>query len=728
MTDDVMSDPAMTDPAPRKGMTASEIDAAIDSILAAATLEEKVAMMSGRGFFAQFQASGGDWGAEPYRAGGGCERLGVPALYFTDGPRGVARGSSTCFPVSMARGASWDRDLERRIGEVMGIEARAQGCNLSGAVCVNLLRHPAWGRAQETYGEDPHHVGEMGAALARGIQTHNVIATVKHFALNSIENARFKVDVRVDERTLREVYLPHFKRILDAGCASVMSAYNKMNGEHCGQNRTLLTDILRHEWGFEGFVHSDWVMGVYAPYGASAGLDVENPEPIQFGKKLVEAVEGGQIEPAVVNTACRRILSTLYRFAAAEDPLPEYTADLVARPGHVALAREAAEKSAVLLLNRDVLPLGESERIVVLGRLAEAENTGDAGSSRVQPPHVVTPLEGLRAFLGRPDLALAGDESDPAAAARAAGQADAAILIVGLTAAEEGEFIPGEMGLAEVETVGVSGGRGRGRGSGSGSGEAGDGSGTSEPAKRPSIGGDRISLRLPEPQVRLIEAVTAANPRTVVVIVAGSAVLIGEWSEAAGAVLQTFYSGMEGGHALARLLYGAVSPSGKLPFVVARDERDHPPFDRNADSIEYGPWHGYTFLDRIGREPHFAFGHGLSYTRFRYRALKLRRTPTGLEAQVSIVNEGERAGDEVAQLYVGFPGRAVERPRKLLRGFERVSLRPGEMRTVEFHIADADLSYWCPTRRSWEREPGEHRIQVGPSSRDEDLLSASISI
>jgi len=704
----------MTDHAPRKGMTASEIDAAIESILDEATLEEKVAMMSGRGFFAQFQASGGHWGAEPYRAGGGCERLGVPALYFTDGPRGVARGRSTCFPVSMARGASWDRDLERRIGEVMGIEARAQGCNLSGAVCVNLLRHPGWGRAQETYGEDPHHVGEMGAALARGLQTHNVIATVKHFALNSIENARFKVDVRIDERTLREVYLSHFKRILDAGCASVMSAYNKMNGEHCGQNRTLLSDILRHEWGFEGFVHSDWVMGVYAPYGASAGLDVENPEPIHFGKKLVEAVEGGQIEPAVVDRACRRILSTLYRFAAAEDPLPEYTADLVACPEHVALAREAAEKSAVLLLNRDVLPLRENERIVVCGRLAQAENTGDAGSSRVQPPHVVTPLEGLRAFLGRPDLALAGDESDPAAAARAAAGAEAAIVIVGLTAAEEGEFIPGEMGLAEVEAVGIA--------------TDGAGNGTSDPAKRPSVGGDRVRLRLPEPQVRLVEAVAAANPRTVVVIVAGSAMLIGEWSDAVGAVLQTFYSGMEGGHALARLLYGAVNPSGKLPFVVARDERDHPPFDKDADSIEYGPWHGYTFLDRIGREPHFAFGHGLSYTRFRYRALKLRRTPTGLEAQVSIRNEGERAGDEVVQLYVGFPGCAVERPRKLLRGFARVSLRPGELRTVDFQIPDADLAYWCPTSRSWQWEHGEHRIQVGSSSRDEDLLSASISI
>ena len=267
----------MTNFAPRKGMTPTELEQTVSAILDAASLEEKVAMMSGRGFFQAMQEDGMRWGARPYRAGAGCERLGVPALYFTDGPRGVARGNSTCFPVTMARGASWDRDLERRIGEVMSIEIRAQGCNLSGAVCVNLLRHPGWGRAQETYGEDPFHVGELGAALSVGLQTHNVIATVKHYAVNSIENARFKVDVQVDERTLREVYLPHFKRILDAGCASVMSAYNKLNGEYCGQHRELLTDILRHDWGFDGFVHSDWIMGVYHPYGAAAGLDIETP-------------------------------------------------------------------------------------------------------------------------------------------------------------------------------------------------------------------------------------------------------------------------------------------------------------------------------------------------------------------------------------------------------------------------------------------------------------------
>jgi beta-glucosidase len=393
----------MTDLAPAKGMSAGELRAAVEAVLDEATLAEKVGMMSGRGFFEQYKESGGTWGAHAYRAGGGIERLNVPALYFTDGPRGVARGSSTCFPCSMARGATFDVDLERRIGEVMGIEARAQEATLSGAVCINLLRHPAWGRAQETYGEDSHHLGEMGAALGTGIQTHNVIATVKHFALNSMENARFKVDVRIDERTLHEVYLPHFKRALDAGVATVMSAYNQMNGEYCGQNRHLLTDILRGEWGFRGFVHSDWVFGVYKAYGAAAGLDVENPEPMVFGEKLVAAVEAGHVEPQVIDDACRRILNVLYSFAAAEDPLADYPMELVASESHVALALEAAEKSAVLLKNEGVLPLerGRIRKLAVLGRLAAIENTGDFGSSRVRPPYVVTPLEGLRRYLGR---------------------------------------------------------------------------------------------------------------------------------------------------------------------------------------------------------------------------------------------------------------------------------------------------------------------------------------
>jgi beta-glucosidase len=690
----------MTDFSPRKGMTASDIEQTVDAILLEASQSEKVAMMSGRGFFAAYRADGGRWGARPYRAGSGCERLGIPPLWFTDGPRGVARGQSTCFPVTMARGASWDVDLERRIGEVMGIEARAQGCTLSGAVCVNLLRHPAWGRAQETYGEDTWHLGAMGAALATGIQRHNVIATVKHFALNSIENSRFKVDVRIDARALHEVYLPHFKHILKSGCASVMSAYNKVNGAYCGENRILLTEILRDQWGFDGFVHSDWVFGVYKPEGATAGLDIENPEPRVFGQALEDAVTDGRIGPDVIDTACRRILKTQYRFAAAADPLPAYTADLVACAAHRALAQEAAEKSAVLLRNTGALPLNPSARIGLFGLLADMENTGDHGSSRVQPPEVITPRAGLAAYLDQADLAVLGDERDPAAAAQAAKKLDAAIIIVGYTREEEGEFIPGDL------TLGAEGG------------------GT----KRVAIGGDRADLGLPPAQVALVRAVCAANPNSIVVLVAGSAVLMSDWHEAPAAILQTFYAGMGGGHALARLLFGAVSPSGKLPFTIARDAADYPFFDHTADTIEYDLWHGYSRLERCGKAALYPFGFGLSYTKFSFSGLVAEGDLEAIRASVMVRNDGAVTADTVVQLYVGFPGKAVERPIKLLRGFVRVSLAAGESRTVSFGVARDDLRYWDTATADWALEPGIYRILVGDSSDDQDLICATIQI
>ena len=550
--------------------SASAIPSFVEDLLRQMTLAEKAYMMSGHGFFQQLRDSGGRWGSAPYQAGGGCERLGVPALYFTDGPRGVARGRSTCFPVSMARGATFDPDLERRIGEVMGIEARAQGCNLSGAVCINLLRHPAWGRAQETYGEDPFHVGEMGAALAQGIQSHNVIATAKHFALNRWKRAL--QDRRAHRRSHASRSLSSaFQARLDAGCASVMSSYNKVNGEYAGQNRELLTRILRDEWGFDGFVHSDWVFGVREVYGASAGLDVENPEPMVFGDKLVAAVENKSVEPQVLEVACRRILTTLYHFLCAEDPLESYPESLVASERHRAIALEAARKSAVLLKNDRLLPFTGSDikRLAVLGRLADLENTGDRGSSQVRPPYAITPLAGLRAALGDRAEIVMGDEADPTAAADAAARCDAAVVVVGYTWKDEGEYIP-ESGFEGAQ-------------------------------ENSALGGDRLSLRLKPEQQELISKVIAANPSTVVVVVAGSAVLINPWSEKAAAVLQTFYSGMEGGTALAEILLGKISPSGKLPFTVPGSESDLPFFDRDADEITYGPLHGYTARSRRKR-------------------------------------------------------------------------------------------------------------------------------
>jgi beta-glucosidase len=683
-------------------MSDHDLDARVDALIAGATLAEKVAMMSGRGFFAALKEDAGVWGARPYRAGSGIERLGIEPLYFTDGPRGVARGQSTCFPCSVARGATFDVDLERRIGEVMGIEARAQDCTLSGAVCINLLRHPAWGRAQESYGEDQHLLGAMGSALGTGIQAHGVIATVKHFALNSMENVRFTVDISVDERTLHEVYLPHFKACLDAGVGSVMSAYNKVNGEYCGQSFDLLTGILRHEWGFDGFVHSDWVLGVHKVYGASAGLDIENPEPLQWGNKLLSAVEDGHVAPSVIDTACRRILRTQLRFAEAQLPLENYTSDLVASPAHCALALEAAEKSAVLLENDGALPLSRDRhrRLAVLGRLAALENTGDNGSSRVRAPYVVTALEGLTALLGEDNIRT-GDESDLAAARRAADDADAVVVVVGYTAEEEGEFIPGDLALGQAqvdlppELIAAR---------------------QNAPPRPVSIGGDRLDLGLPAEQMALIEAAAASGKPVIVVLVAGSAVMVEAWRDKASAILQTFYSGMEGGTALARLLFGEVSPSGKLPFTVARDPADYPPFDRDAEAITYGYWHGYALFDHAKRSPRYGFGHGLSYATFTYRSAKAQLADGRITISVAVRNDGAVSATEIVQAYVGFPGTVHPRPEKSLKAFARVTIAPGATRVVEMSIAINDLRYRDPAIHAWKVETGRHRILIGGSS------------
>ena len=690
--------------APRKGMREQDITAMISAVLTEATLDEKVGMMSGAGFFKAYIEDNKVWGSRPYRAGGGIERLGIAPFYFTDGPRGVARGQSTCFPCSMARGATFDPDLEQRIGKIMGIEARAQGCNLSGAVCFNLLRHPAWGRAQETYGEDTFHLGEMGAALAVGIQTHNVAATVKHFALNSMENARFKVDVQIDERALHEVYLPHFKRAIDAGCATVMSAYNKMNGEYCGQNRQLLTEILRSEWGFDGFVHSDWVMGVYDVKGAAAGLDVENPEPRVFGAALIAAVVSGTIAPEVIDTACARILGVYYRFACAEDPLPEYDMALVASPAHAAVALEAAEKSAVLLKNEAVLPLQKTRirKLALLGKLAVAENVGDNGSSKVRPPYIVTALQGLTRMLGAARITTA-DEDDLIAARAISHEADAVVVVVGNTALDEGEFIPGDIALgADVPDE------------------------LRNQARAKTTGGDRDNLGLRAEQIALIETAAGSGKPVIVVIVSGSAIMVEEWHDKVGAILQTFYSGMEGGTALAKLLFGEVCPSGKLPFTVARSADDYPFFDKDADAIIYDMWHGYSLFDRDGKTPRYAFGHGLSYAEFSYSDLEARVVGEGIEAQVSISNHGTVDADEVVQAYVSFPGVEAERQSKLLKGFKRITVAAGTTVTVDIDIALDTLKWRDPATHSWRLEKGKYGVHVGGAS--DRLISTALQI
>ena len=620
---------------------------------------------------------------------GGLKRFGIPPVLFTDGPRGVVMDHATCFPVSMARGASWDPELEQRIGEAVGREIRALGGNFYGGVCINLLRHPAWGRAQETYGEDPFHLAAMGTALVRGVQRHNVMACAKHFACNSIENARFKVDVQAEERTLREVYLPHFRACVEAGVASVMGAYNKLRGQHCCENRYLLTKVLREDWGFRGFVVSDFVFALHDTRAAvSSGLDIEMPSARFYGRKLIQAVRSGQVSEAVLDESSRRILRTVARFATAEDP-QSYHKKLVCCPEHAELALEAAEKSMVLMKNEgNLLPLDRREvlRLALLGRLADHGNIGDYGSSRVHPPYIITPLEGLRTHLGGSTVIRHADGSDLGKARELAAWADAVVVVAGYDQKDEGEYIAG----------------------------------------RTSGGGDRESLSLHADEIELIRAAASENKACAVVLVGGSAIMMEEWKASVPAILMCWYGGMQGGTALARTLFGETNPGGKLPFTIPERTQDLPFFDRNADTIEYGYYHGYTLFDRKALKPAFPFGFGLSYTTFACSSPEVREEQDRLQVAVEVSNTGTRAGEEVVQLYVGAPDSAVDRPMKLLRGFQRVYLKPGEKRRLSFQVPFQALAWYNPEKALWELEKTRYVVYVGPSSRRDDLITAEV--
>jgi len=683
-----------------KELTPQQIDQYAEKLLGEMTLKEKVHQMSGDCWlwdlvrFLTIEKR--KYNVHAILAGNN-RRLAIPPLAFSDGPRGVAMHHSTCFPVAMARGASWDRDLQLRVGDAIGQEIRAQGGNFCGSLCINLLRHPAWGRAQETYGEDPYLLGEMAVALMQGVQCHNVMGCAKHYAMNSIETARFKVDVRVDERTLREVYLPHFKRLVEADVAAVMSSYNKVRGDYCGESAYLLRKVLKEDWGFQGFVMSDFFFGVHdGVKAAKAGLDVEMPAPLKFGRRFLAAVERDEVPRGVIDEAVRRILRRKIDYLTRPDPI-RYDAHLVVSREHAELARETAEQSMVLLKNEGgLLPLEKSKlkTLAVMGRLANVEDTGDHGSSRVYPPYVVTPLSGLRRYLGANGSVVYEDGADLARAKQAALTADAVVVVAGCDYRDEGEYIP------QVPV--------------------------------PERGGDRTSLTLHPDEVELIRAVALKNPRTIVVLVGGSAIMMEEWKEKVGGILMAWYSGMEGGTALARILFGEVNPSGKLPVTIPSDPSQLPPFDSGADSIEYGYYHGYTLADKNGYKPAFGFGYGLSYTTFGYSNLRLSAeqvAPDGaLAVAVDVVNTGARAGEEVVELYVGFPRAKVDRPIKLLRGFTKVALGPGEKKTVTFTVRASDLAYYDPEAAAWRVEPVEHEVLVGGSSRPADLLKASFHV
>ena len=642
--------------------------------------------------------------------GGSCTRLGVPGITFSDGPRGVVIEPATCFPVSMARGATFDIALEERIGDAIGAELRVKGANFFGGVCINLPRHPAWGRSQESYGEDPVLLGEMGAALTRGAQ-HHVMACVKHYALNSMENTRFAVDVTVDERALHEVYLPHFRRVVDEGVASVMSAYNSVNGEWCGQNRALLTDVLRQNWGFEGFVISDFIFGLRdAAASVRAGMDIEMPFRMIRAQHLARQLADDEITLDEIDATCIRIVATLLRFAPVYNQPADPT--VLLSDEHQALAREAAQKSIVLLRNQDdLLPMPPDTTVAVIGRLGAVPNLGDRGSSRVNPPYTITPLEGLRAALG-PDQVSFADGTDADEVVRVANAADVAVVVVGYTHADEGEYV-GLEGTAHLQSLYPP-----------------QGSDTNElltkafqrnQAGERSMGpgGDRSSIRLSDADEALIAATVAANPDTVVVIMSGSAVIMESWRHHVPAIVMLWYPGMEGGHALADVLLGRVNPSGRMPMTIPTDETHLPAFDRTATTATYDRWHGYTKLAHDGHEAAYPFGFGLSYTSFTHDGIYAVTDDEATDITVTVTNTGAVSGTDVVQIYAGLPDSDVERADALLVGFARTpELEPGEACTLTIPVPHRRLMVWRLPERVWWLEPGNYQLNVARHSED----------
>lgn len=660
----------------------------VDDMLGKLTIEEKIGIMSGQ--ITEEKLMDDLFAIEHYNVRPyptmEVERLGLPNVRFVDGPRGVVAGSATCFPVAMARGASFDRDLEEEIGKVIGAEVRAQGGNYFGGVCINLPRNPRWGRAQECYGEDTYHLGEMGAALTRGVQSQNVMACIKHFAMNSIENARFKADVHADKRTLFEVYLPHFKRCIEEGAASVMGAYNKVYGEQASESKYLLKDILRDKWGFEGFTLSDFLWAVHdGPKAVKNGMNIEMPCFCHYIKELPGALDDGRISMEDIDEAVGYILRTVLYYETRKDPR-NYTKDILACSEHIQVARRAAEESMVLLKNENhVLPFNKEKtgKILVLGVLGDTENIGDHGSSKVHPYYTITPFKGLMKKMPTAQV-LYNDGTNIEKARALAKDADVVVIIAGYIHSDEGEFLADRSDIAE-------------------------------------LGGDRVSMRLHQRDIDLIKGMKGVNPNTIVSIVGSSAILIDEWEADVPAILFSFYSGMEGGNALADILFGDVCPSGKLPYTVAMSEDSYPDFDPDCTYAEYGYYHGYCKMDKENLPVAYPFGFGLSYTSFELSEPEAEVFDNRAKISVNVKNTGKVKGAEIVQLYVGCEGSSVDRPVKVLKDFQRIELNPGEEKKVVLTVTKEDMAYYNEKTDAFEAEDITYIAYTGNSSAASDL-------
>ena len=697
----------------KKNIWEINTDSLSENLLSNMTLEEKIDQMYGEKMYKSIPKFFGSFILKqrfPHIYVGINERLNIPPWVLSDGPRGARVldkkiNAVTTFPVAMARAASWNTSLEYQVHDVISKEMRANNTNYAATPCINLLRHPGWGRAQETYGEDPWLLGEFGVAAVKGIEKNNVMACPKHFALNSIENSRWVIDVSINERALREVYLPHFKKVIQKGKpASIMSAYNRVRGNYSGSNKELLTNILRDDWGFKGFVSTDWMYGIYDGIEAiNAGLNVEMPWQDEYSYDVIrDGLNNNKIEISQIDNLVLSTLKTRLKYAFSYDSI-EYSKKLILDTSHINLAKTVAEESMVLIKNKNILPfkIYDNMKVGVIGKIANLENTGDMGSSNSNSPYVVTPFQGITNFFNNSNVDVIYDNGkNLEETKKIAEKLDQIILVVGYTYEDEGEYVMsrGQMlkSAEAKELVGIKG-----------------------------IGGDRLSLRLNNDDENLIKTLSKINENIVVVYVGGSGINMNNWIDDIPAVLFSWYSGMEGGNALANILYGKANPSGKLPFSIAKNDSDYPYFNPYTDTITYGYYHGYTLFEKFNKEILFPFGYGLSYSDFKidnFRLMENNSNNNKIEFKVDIENISKIYGDEVIQLYVGFENSKINRPLKLLRDFKKVGLKPGEKKTIILKIFKNDLAYFNEQNKEWEIENLNYNFYVGNSSSNNSLI------
>ncbi len=652
---------------PAQAPAGASVETRVNALVSRMTLDEKIELLGG--------VNGFDTAPIP--------RLGIPSLKMSDGPMGVRNyGPSTAFPAGAALAATWDRNMARRVGQAMGWDARARGVDILLAPAVNIQRVAVGGRNFEYFSEDPFLAGQVAASFVRGIQSEGVIATVKHYVANNQERRRQSVSAEIDERTLHEIYLPAFKAAIEQGGAwAVMAAYNRVNGVHAAEDKTLLTDILKKRWGYRGLVMSDWGATHKGVQAALAGLDLEMPWPRYMNANtLLPAIRSGEIPVSVIDDKVRRILRAAISMGLI--------GSVVKRSGGPrnpsasdAVALEAAREAVVLLRNRNrLLPLDRQavHSIAVFGPNASPAVTGGGGSSHVTPDRATSVLEGIEELAKpagiRVDALPFSASGGYAAESALAAKDDVAVVCVGFNPNTEHE------------------------------------------------GSDR-TFGLPPGQDGLIEAVAKANPRTIVVLNSGGAVDMTRWIGQAGALLEAWYPGQEGGRAIAEILLGDVNPSGKLPETFERKwgdaaaDRNYPGHSGKVDYKE-GIFVGYRWFDHSGTKPLFPFGFGLSYSTFRFSGLALERRGSAVEVGLRVENTSRRRGAEVAEVYVEELHPTVPMPPRQLKGFARVELGPGETRVVRISLPRSAFAHYDTAIHNWKVDPGEYEILVGSSSRD----------